>query len=224
MIGKWSGYISDKAIIHPTAVIEGKVWIEEGVEIGAYTVVGTRGEYNNNRPKDGEVIIKSGTTIREHCTIQVSIDGNPTYIGKDCYIMNKCHIAHDVTIGDNCVVSTGSIIGGWCRLESNVNMGLANVVHQRTNIGKGAMLGMNSTITKHVPPYCTVVGSPARIMGLNKRGLERLGADERDINDLDYYFYLNIRSRDVETENPLAIDIHRFYNKYPSALEKFRNE
>lgn len=216
--------ISKTAIIHPTAIIEGDVIIEDYVEIGPYTVIGTRGEYNNKKPKNGMVIIKQGTTIREQCTIQVSVDGNPTVIGKDCYIMNKCHIAHDVVIGDNCVISTGSIIGGWCVLDNNVNMGLANVVHQRTNIGTGAMLGMNSTITKHIPPYCTIVGSPARILGLNNRGLERIGANEKLVDELDYYFHYTIRARENKSSNPLIQEIHEFYTRHPQALDKFVKE
>jgi len=223
MIGHY-GYISDRAKVHPTAIITGDVWIEEDVEIGPYCIIGSRGEYNNDKPRNGKVIIRKGTTIRELTTIQVSVDGNPTEIGENCYIMNKSHIAHDVKIGANSVISTGTIIGGWCKLGENVNIGLGTVIHQRRSIGRGAMIGMNSTITKDIPPYLTVSGSPARIMGLNKRGLERMEEDPILIDDLDYHFFFCLKSKQGKEGNRLMEDIYKFYKDNPKSLDKLRGE
>jgi UDP-N-acetylglucosamine acyltransferase len=218
------GYISKKARVHHTAIIEGDVWIDEDVEIGPYCVIGTRGEYNNDKPRNGKVIIRKGAVIRELTTIQVSVDGNPTEIGEDCYIMNKCHIAHDVKVGRGSVISTGTIIGGWCNIGERVNIGLGTVIHQRKDIGRGAMIGMNSTITKDIPPYLTVSGSPARIMGLNKIGLHRMGEDARIVDDLDYHFFFCLKAKQGKEGNKLMEDIYQFYHDYPKALDKLRGE
>lgn len=49
-------------------------------------------------------------------------------------------IEHDVWVGDDCLILQG--------------------VH----IGQGAVIGANSVVTKDVPPYAIVVGSPARLI------------------------------------------------------------
>jgi len=51
------------------------------------------------------------------------------------------HIGHDVWIGEGCFIMSG------------------------VTIGNGAIVGCNSVVTKDVPPYCVVAGSPARIKG-----------------------------------------------------------
>lgn len=38
------------------------------------------------------------------------------------------------------------------------------VILQGVEIGKGAVVGAGSVVTKSVPPYCVVVGNPARVV------------------------------------------------------------
>lgn len=221
--------MSSKHLIHPTAKIHPLAYLDPtteitigpNVEVGAFTVIGTRGEYKNDRPKDGRVHIEANTVIREQVTIQVSIDGNTTYIGSDCYIMNKSHIAHDVIIANNCTISTGVLIGGWCTIGENTNIGLGAAIHQRLAIGEGVMIGMNTPVSKHIPPYTTVAGSPVRILKPNLHGLNKRGEDPRLIDDLQKHYPFTIKSRENSLTNPLIEAIYGFYQEYPKALDKF---
>jgi UDP-N-acetylglucosamine acyltransferase len=58
-------------------------------------------------------------------------------------------------------------------------MGVA--VHQHRNIGSGAMIGMNSTVTHDIPDFALAYGNPARVHGANKVGLHQMGWTQEQI-------------------------------------------
>ena len=60
-------------------------------------------------------------------------------------------------------------------VADGANLGLGTSVHQRRYIGRGAMIGMGSVVTRDVPPWAKVFGNPARIHGANAIGMERAG-------------------------------------------------
>jgi UDP-N-acetylglucosamine acyltransferase len=49
------------------------------------------------------------------------------------------------------------------------------MVHQFTRIGRHAMVGGGSRVTQDIAPFIKVGGSPPRLAGLNRMGLERRG-------------------------------------------------
>jgi UDP-N-acetylglucosamine acyltransferase len=49
------------------------------------------------------------------------------------------------------------------------------LVHQFARIGCYSFVGGGSRVPKDVPPYVIAVGSPMKLYGLNKVGLERSG-------------------------------------------------
>jgi serine acetyltransferase len=53
----------------------------------------------------------------------------------------------------------GDIIVG-----NDVWIGAKSTIMSGVNIGNGAVIGSNSTITKDVPPYAIVVGNPGKIV------------------------------------------------------------
>lgn len=64
---------------------------------------------------------------------------------------------------------------------SGSNIGLGTVVHQGTQIGPGAMIGLGSAIRKEVGAFTITLGNPARTTGVNVIGLSRRGCDEAAI-------------------------------------------
>lgn len=65
---------------------------------------------------------------------------------------------------------------GSCRLGSDVWVGAGAVILRDVTIGHGAVIGANAVVTKNVPDYAIVVGSPARILKyrFEKRYIDRL--------------------------------------------------
>ena len=155
-------------IIHNTALIADKVIIEDDVYIGPYCIIGYAPEWKGHEHNNCGVVIKSGTRITGH----VTIDGggvNPTYIGKDCYLMKHSHVGHDSLIGDNVTISCGAKIGGHSIIENNCNIGLNAVIHQHKIIPNGCMIGMGAVITKglEMKPCSKYVGNPAKYLSEN---------------------------------------------------------
>lgn len=108
--------------------------------------------------------------------------GNYCYIGRYCSLTkvdigHYCSIANNVSIGqgehDLSLISTHAVFYDDafdvltkkpCSIGHDVWIGVDAVVLRGVKIGNGAVIGANSVVTKDVPPYAIVVGSPARII------------------------------------------------------------
>jgi UDP-N-acetylglucosamine acyltransferase len=88
-------------------------------KIEAYSVIGSDGEIRiaNNW---GDSKIGDGYIISELVIIQRPANSSQkTIIGNSNIIMDHTHIGHDATIGDNCELFSGTIIGGYSICKSN---------------------------------------------------------------------------------------------------------
>ncbi|MBS3182069.1 DapH/DapD/GlmU-related protein [Leucobacter manosquensis] len=168
--------------VGPGAVILGPTVIEDGVWIGAGALIGSPPEMSNLRQNPawtGElahagVRICSGAVIREGAVIHQG-SYRATTVGARSWVLNRAYLAHDVLLGADSTVSAGVSVGGHCAIGDRVNIGMNAVVHQRRIIADGAMIGMGTPVTRDVPPFSKVYGTPPRITGINAVGLERAG-------------------------------------------------
>jgi UDP-N-acetylglucosamine acyltransferase len=105
--------------------------------------------------------------------------GTGNVVGPYVVIVGPCEIGDDNWLGPH--VSIGGppaasvAMGGHVRVGAGANLGLGSMVHQRRVIGPGAMLGMGSVVTRDVPPFALAYGSPARVRGANRVGMQRSG-------------------------------------------------
>lgn len=107
-------------------------------------------------------------------------------IGRDCGINHGVFIlgSHSVEIGDRVVLSARvmlidaglcvgefavsdfpSHVGGPVRIEDGAWIGAGAIVLSGVTVGKCAVVGAGSVVTKNVPPYTIVAGNPARAIG-----------------------------------------------------------
>jgi acetyltransferase-like isoleucine patch superfamily enzyme len=158
--------------IHPTAIIE------EDVQIGADTAV-----WDN-------VHIRRSSRIGAQCII-----GEKTYIAYDVQIGNRVkinafvYICNGVTLEDGVMVSAGTIftndrfpraatpdLGQLRSSEPNghtlptlvregATIGAGSTIGNDLIIGRFAMVGMDSLVTRSVPDFHLVMGHPARSVG-----------------------------------------------------------
>ena len=150
--------------------------------ISSQAVVGAPGEDKRrgvNPPNHG-VTVGHNAVIREFCTVHGGFLA-PTRIGADCYLMAHSHVGHDSVLHESVTLSSGAILGGHTIVHPHANIGLGAITHQHTTIGAGAMVGMGAIVTKDVPPFATVVGNPARRVGWNVVGMQRMGMTEEQI-------------------------------------------
>lgn len=176
--------------VHPTAhvAIEAHSRMGKGNHIGAFcfigenviigdnntidpfACIGTDGEY---RGKDSQGIVQIGHNnhVGEFVTIHLPTEGK-THIGSDSMIMTKCHIAHDVWVGDSVTIAPMTSLGGFVEIRNFSNLGQGVIVHPRVVVGEGCMIGMNATITKHTGIWRKYVNVNEDI-GENTKGRER---------------------------------------------------
>ncbi|HEX7004821.1 MAG TPA: UDP-3-O-(3-hydroxymyristoyl)glucosamine N-acyltransferase [Trueperaceae bacterium] len=85
-----------------------------------------------------------------------------TVIGARTKIDNLCQIAHNVTIGSDCLIAGQTGIAGSTRVGDRVTMAGAVGVGDHLTIGDDATLGPRAGVIKSVPPGDTWMGFPAQ--------------------------------------------------------------
>ena len=195
--------IGDNLVIKPFSVVEDDVIIGNNVYIGPCAYIGNGSRIADNvkifhggsiasHPHsigfDDEVStveIGEGTYIKEFSTISRATKySHRTVVGKNCYIMNYVHVAHDNRIGDNVVLTNGVGLGGHVTVGLNTTIGGLVGVHQFVKIGEYVMIESNTKVTKDIPPYSLIGRTPQRFIGINYIGLKRNGFTADAINDI----------------------------------------
>ena len=190
--------LANDVSVGPYAVIGADVEIGAGTWIGPHTVINgpTRigrdnrifqfasiGEAPQDKKYAGEptrLEIGDRNTIREFVTINRGTvqDEGVTRVGDDNWIMAYVHIAHDCRIGNQTIFANNASLAGHVRVDDFAILGGFTLVHQFCAIGAYSLTAFGSGISKDVPPYVTVGGTPARAHGLNMEGLRRRGFPE----------------------------------------------
>lgn len=142
--------IGDRVSIHAGAVIG---------EPGFGAVAGDRGVIDI--PQLGRVIVQDGVTIGANsCVDRGAYDD--TSIGENTKIDNFAHIAHNVTLGRNCVLAAYTGISGSTAVGDGVQFGGKAGVADHLTIGSGAGIGAAAAVFKDVPAGEVWTGFPAR--------------------------------------------------------------
>lgn len=170
--------IGDGCIIGPHAVIYGCVTMGPDCHVHAGAVIGDTPQDVAFKPGvKSYVRIGARTELREGMTIHRGTkEGTETVVGDDCLLMGYCHLAHNVKIGNKVICVNGVLLAGYVDVGDGAFVSGNAVVHQFCRIGRLAIVGGLSAITKDVPPFCmTRSGSMSLVVGLNVIGLRRNG-------------------------------------------------
>ena len=172
----------ERNIVGPYCVLQGPVVVGDDNYLASHVVIGGAGEVRGHEmtasweePFDGGAVrIGSRNVLKEFVTVSGGWAGETT-IGDDCFIMTKVHVNHDGRVGDEVTLSGMAVTAGHVTIEDGANVGLGTVVHQRLTVPAGSMIGMQSAVTRELPPYVVSMGVPARPSRLNTYRLDRLG-------------------------------------------------
>lgn len=110
-------------------------------------------------------VIRLGTVILNNRTEHVYI-GKYTVVGVNCVIVTN---GHRSTVGIPHVLLGASHINDKSKdihIGEDVWIGANVTILAGADLGRGCIAGACSTVTKPVPPYALVTGSPARIVGV----------------------------------------------------------
>jgi UDP-N-acetylglucosamine acyltransferase len=102
-------------------------------------------------------------------------------------------VAHNCVIGEHVIIANAVLFAGYVTVEDWAIVGGATAVHQFTRIGRHAMVGGGSRVTQDIAPFIRVGGSPPRLGGLNRVGLERRGVARETCDALGVAYRLLFR-------------------------------
>lgn len=178
--------LGDNVELVSHAVVEGNTSIGPGTRIFPFASVGHQPQDLKFHGENSRLEIGANCTIRESVTINPGTEGGGmvTRIGDNCLIMASAHVAHDVIVGNNVVITNYVGIAGHCHIGDFVRFGGTCVIHQFTRIGAHAFIGAQSMVDGDVIPYGMAVGNRATLTGLNLVGLKRRGFEREAIHRL----------------------------------------
>jgi UDP-N-acetylglucosamine acyltransferase len=169
--------------VHNNVSIQGATRCGEHNEFFPGCVVGEPPQDLKYRGQPTRLEIGHHNIFRELVTIHLGTEvaGGVTRIGSHNRFLVGVHLAHDVQIGDACILSNYVQLAGHIRLCDRVTIGGLVGIHHFTTIGTLAYIGGLSRIVADVPPYMIIEGNPSRIRGYNETGMRRWGFDENQI-------------------------------------------
>ena len=168
-------YINDNAIIDENVIIgDGtKIWhfshVQSGAKIGENCVLGQNVNVGSNVVIGNYCKIQNNVSIYEGVTLQDYVFCGPSMVftnildprckypqvGADHYI--KTTVKEGASIGANATIVCGN------------------------TLGKNCMIGSGAVVTKDVPDFALVVGTPGRIVGWVSEAGKKLVFDEKNI-------------------------------------------
>ena len=118
-----------------------------------------------NIPHSGGVWIGPDSSIGSSTAVDRGLFGTFTTIGADCHVDNLVHVAHNVELGDECAIVAGTVLAGSAIFGRGVWFGPGAVCNPEIVFGDHSYVGSGSVVTRDVPAFTLVAGSPARPFG-----------------------------------------------------------
>lgn len=129
--------------------------------------------------------IGDNNTIRENVTINRGTAAKgKTIVGNNNLLMEGMHVAHDVFIGNGCVIGNSTKLAGEVVVDDFAVISGAVLVHQFCHIGSYVMIGGGTRTGQDVPPYTMAAREPVAYCGLNLVGLRRRGFERELIDNI----------------------------------------
>jgi len=196
-----SAVVAPTAEIGPQCVIGANVHIGKGscllnhITVQCNTMIGEENVFYpfcviGGDPQDkkfaGEsttLDIGNGNQIREHVTIHrgTQSGGGKTSVGDDNLLMVGSHVAHDCILGSDIVIANQVMLAGHVTVEDCATIGGGAGINQFSCIGRCSYVGGLARITRDVPPYMIVEGTPAEVRAVNAVAMSRRGYPEIEI-------------------------------------------
>lgn len=155
--------MDDKYFVHQSSYVDQPCKIGEGTKIWHFSHIMKDCEIGERCNIGQNVVISPGVVLGNNVKIQNNVS---VYTGVKC--------EDDVFLGPSCVFTNvinprshvsrkdeyrSTILGKGCSIGANSTIVCGH------NIGKYALVGAGSVVTKDVPDYALVVGNPARVKG-----------------------------------------------------------
>lgn len=158
-------YVEEEVRIGKDTIIYPYTFIENNVKIGISCSIGPFAR------------VRSGSSIKDRSSIGNFVEIVRSEIGEDTKIRHHSYIG-DTHVGKNVNIGAGTIVANYdgknkhkTVIEDNAFIGTGTILIAPVKIGRGAITGAGSVVTKNhdVPCGKTVVGVPAKILKKGNR-------------------------------------------------------
>lgn len=160
--------LGDEVNLFPNVTVYPHTEIGRRVRIHAGTVVGSDGfgyvqdnGVHRKVPQIGNVVIGDDVEIGAGVAIDRGALGS-TVIGQGTKIDNLVQIAHNVEIGEHCIIIGQAGIAGSTKLGSYVVLAGQAGIAGHLKIGNRAIVGAQAGVMNHIPDGETWLGTPAQ--------------------------------------------------------------
>jgi UDP-3-O-[3-hydroxymyristoyl] glucosamine N-acyltransferase len=161
-------HLGENVTLFPNVVLYPDTEVGSRVRIHSGTVVGSDGfgyvlDAGQHRkvPQIGNVIIRDDVEIGANVTIDRGALG-PTVIGKGTKIDNLVQIAHNVTIGENCLIVSQAGIAGSTKLGNYVILAGQAGLAGHLKIGNRVSIAAQSGVMHNIPDGEKWLWTPAQ--------------------------------------------------------------
>jgi UDP-3-O-[3-hydroxymyristoyl] glucosamine N-acyltransferase len=159
--------IGDQTVLHPSVVIGYRCRIGSHVIIYAGTIIGSDGfgfaqdeKHKHHRiPQLGTVVIEDRVVIGANCCVDRGAF-HDTRIRAGTIMDNLCHIAHNVEIGEDCILVAMTCIAGSTRLGNRVITSGQTGILDHVSVADDAVLLHRAGVTKDVKKPGMYGGAP----------------------------------------------------------------
>jgi sugar O-acyltransferase (sialic acid O-acetyltransferase NeuD family) len=103
--------------------------------------------------------IGEGSIVQNGCLLMTDVT-----LGRFVFVNVGSIVGHDAVLGDFCSLMTQVNVGGQARLDAGVYMGTNSTVIQGVTVGAHSIIGAGAVAVRDLPPSCTAVGVPARVI------------------------------------------------------------
>lgn len=159
--------IGEGTVIHPNVTIGHATEIGKECVIKSGSVIGSEGfgfaQDSTGRsypiPQTGRVVLEERVTVGANCCIDRATY-KETRIGSGTILDNLCHIAHNVTIGRDCILTAGFIVAGSTKIGDRVIASGQTGILDHLKIASDVVLLHRAGVTSDIPEKGYYAGLP----------------------------------------------------------------
>jgi UDP-3-O-[3-hydroxymyristoyl] glucosamine N-acyltransferase len=159
--------IGEDTVVHPNAVIGWGCEIGERCIVKAAAVIGSEGfgfaqdeaRRNHRVPQLGRVVVEHDVVIGAGCCIDRAAF-RETRIGAGTVLDNLCHVAHNVRIGEDCILTAMLCVAGSTTLGNRVITSGMTGILDHLSICDDVVLVQKAGVANDIQEPGTYAGSP----------------------------------------------------------------
>jgi UDP-N-acetylglucosamine acyltransferase len=168
--------LGDRTRVDSHALVTGWTRVGQDSHVHHGAVLGTAPQDLKYSGEESYLELGDHVVVREFVTANLASGaGTTTRIGSHSMLMACAHVAHNCVLGEHVIIANAVLFAGYVTVEDWAIVGGGSMVHQFTRIGRHAMVGGGARVTQDIAPFIKVGGTPLRLAGLNRIGLERRG-------------------------------------------------